>query len=502
MLNKKAFLALSSMSMLICVNGLAKNNSEIKPNILWIEIEDTSPWMNIYGDKTVKTPNIDNLAKNGVIFTQMYMPAAVCSAVRSALMFGNMQTTYGMHNHRSSYKGTEIHPPKGVKSLPEIFKENNYYTGCFGKKDYNFSYKMADLYNGSTPKMWLPKQNMTKIFAQNKPWFIQLQLLGGKYRPAQKKLGKNAIKPERMIVPPQYPDIPEIRDDIAFHYATIKMLDKQLGDIIKQLKNSGKYDNTIIFFFSDHGCRLPRAKQFLYTEGTKVPMIVSAPAKFNLLKIGSVNNKLTNGIDITASTLAAANIAIPKTMESKNFFNPNFNRDFVISARDRCDYTIDNIRAINDGKYLYIKNFQPEKPYMQPQYRDSHKLFKKLHLLAEIGKMTPIQLNFFKLQPKPVEELYVLAEDPNEINNIANNEKYIEVITLMRKRLAHWQKTTDDKGQYPESLRSLTPVFQLWNAKKGRVSKWSVEYKPFLEKKPEAVKLLNDKSINSHIRVH
>ncbi len=502
MLNKKAFLALSSMSMLACISSLAKNNSEKKPNILWIEIEDTSPWMNIYGDKTVKTPNIDKLAKNGVVFTQMYMPAAVCSAVRSALMFGNMQTTYGMHNHRSSYKGTEIHPPKGVKSLPEIFKENSYYTGCFGKKDYNFSYKMGDLYDGGTKKMWSPKQNMTKVFAQDKPWFIQLQLMGGKYRAAQKKLGKNAIRPELMIAPPQYPNISGIRNEIALHYATIKMLDKELGEIIKQLKDSGKYKNTVIFFFSDHGCRLPRAKQFLYTEGTKVPMIVSAPAKFNLFKAGSLNNKLTNGIDITASTLAVANISIPKTMESKNFFDPKFNRDFVISARDRCDYTIDNIRSINDGKYLYIRNFQPEKPYMQPQYRDSKKLFKKLHLLAKAGEMTPIQLTFFKLQSKAVEELYVLADDPNEINNVAKNPKYLKVMEKMRKRLAFWQKTTDDKGQYPESLRSLTPVFQLWNAKKGRVSKWSSEYEPFLKKTPEAVKLLNDKSINYHMRVH
>ena len=480
----------------------AENIGKNKPNILWIEIEDTSPWMSIYGDNTVETPNINELASEGVVFSQMHVSAPVCSACRSALMVGCMQTTYGLHNHRSSYKGTEIYLPKEVKTLPEIFKENGYFTACFGKKDYNFAFNVDNLYDKSSGKMWHPKQNMTKLFAQKKPWFIQLQLLGGKYRKAQKILGKERVAPKAMKVPDQYPDIPEIRDEVALHYATIKMLDRELGEVIKQLKKSGQFENTVIFFFSDHGCRMPRAKQFVYGEGTKVPMIVYAPKKLNLIKANTVNNKLTSSIDISASSLAAANIKIPKYMEGKDFFKEDFHRDFVVSARDRCDYSIDYIRAINDGKYLYIRNFMVEKPYMQPQYRDYQPLFKKLRKLAKNNQLTEVQQQFFKLQPKPKEELYIIAEDPNQINNQATNKQYIKVMEMMRKRLANWQKTTDDKGQYPESLRSLTPIFKMWNRRKGATIEWSSEYNPFILKTSEAVKLLNDNSIDYRVRLH
>ncbi|UDQ97705.1 sulfatase [Lentisphaerota bacterium WC36G] len=493
---------ITTASMFLTFNATSAASNQEKPNILWIEIEDTSPWMSIYGDNTVKTPNIEKFAKKGVVFTQMHVTAPVCSACRSALMVGAMQTTFGVHQHRSSYKGTEIYLPQNVKTLPEIFKENGYKTGCFGKKDYNFAYKMEDLYDYSESKMWSPKRNMTKIFANEQPWFIQLQLKGGKYWNAQKVLGKNSVDPRRITVPPQYPDIPEIRKDIAQHYAAIKMLDKELGEIIEQLKDSGTYDNTVIFFFSDHGCFLPRSKQFVYDEGTRVPMMVLTPAKLNLTKAGTFNKNLASSIDISASSLHAAGIDIPNYFEGKSIFAKNYQNEFVVSARDRCDFTIENMRALNDGKYLYIRNFMPEKPYMQPQYRDTRPTFKKIHKLAAQGHMTDVQLKFFKLQPKPVEELYVISEDKNQINNVANDSKYKDVMKLMRKRLADWQRSTDDKGQYPESLRSLTPIYQLWMARRHFKIKWSKEYAPFINKTPEAQKLLNDKSIDYRVRIH
>ncbi len=441
-----------------------------RPNILWIYIEDMNDWMGCYGDPIVKTPAIDSLAAGGVRFDRAYMPAGVCSATRSALITGTMQTTFGIHNHRSSRDNSAgkhpelgmIHLPKGVKTLPELFREAGYYTFNKGKDDYNFVYNRQDLYSKTTD--WSGRK-------KGQPFFAQIQLRGGKNRPVK------TVDPAKVPIPPYYPDTAIIRREIAHHYDCVLKTDQEVGALINRLKNEGLFDNTVIFFFTDHGMRLLRHKQFVYEEGVRVPLIVHWPGGKKTVAGGTSRKDLVSGIDISVTSLALAGIRIPAHMEGRNVFAPNYKpRPFVISARDRCDYTIERIRSVRTAQFRYMKNFLTDRPWMQPQYRDGRDYTKELKQLYTRGKLTPAQARFMGPK-KPAEELYDHSVDPHEINNLASDPKYSAVLADHRKILNEWMARTNDKGQYPESEAGLAQVYFRWQ-------NFCVnpEYKPVQEK--------------------
>jgi arylsulfatase A-like enzyme len=429
------------------------------PNILWIYIEDTNPWMSCYGDKMVNTPTIDQLAENGVRFERAYVTSGVCSATRSALITGMYQTSIGAHNHHGSYAvqvGDErvildpIH--LGIRTLPEIFKAAGYYTFNEGKDHYNFIYSDKDLYDrkgnregfqGATDgSEWSGR-------AEGQPFFGQIQLRGGKYPVSRIQ---ETVRPEDVRVPPYYPDIESFRNEIARHYNQILKLDEILGMILDRLKEDGLYENTIVFFFSDHGLRLPRHKQFLYEGGIRVPLIVAGPG----IPVHHVRNDLVSSIDISATTLALAGIQIPAHMQGMDMFSEDFNRDYAVAARDRCDYTIDRIRAVVTDRYKYIRNFMTDKPYLQPQYRDNHPAMKDLKAMYQEGELNDVQARFVS-DERPAEEFYDLWEDPHETRNLVHSYKREHAMELARHRdmLYKWILETDDKGRFPESEAGL-----------------------------------------------
>ena len=349
------------------------------PNILWIAVEDISPLMSCYGYDANPTPNLDRLTKNGVRFTNAFMPAPVCSPCRSALITGIMQTSIGVHNHHSSRsEETAIHLPDHVKTLPELFKEAGYFTFNHGKDDYNFWYDRKNLYTGEyrTHKLYGKFGNAIDWNARKpgQPFFGQIQLYGGKhiYNNKFKSKIKNPVDRKAFDLPPYYPDHPIVREDWAQHLDSIQITDNEVGKIIDRLQQDGLLENTVIFFFSDHGMRLWRHKQFCYDSGLRVPFIMSWTGNPERLGgAGTVRDDLVNGLDITATSLSLAGIFIPDYMECRDLFAKNFEpREYVISARDRCDYTIDRIRSVRTGSFRYIRNFFPDRPYMQPNYRD------------------------------------------------------------------------------------------------------------------------------------
>ena len=435
-------------------------------NILWIYVEDTNPWMSCYGDEVINTHNIDQLAKKGVRFNRAYMTSGVCSPTRSAIITGMYQTSIGAHEHYSSFsewRGNEMETwdPNhlGVRTLPEIFKAAGYYTFNEGKEHYNFVYQSEDLYDRKGENGFKGAKDGTEWTgkAEDQPFFGQIQLSGGKYNDPPE-----VVFPEKVNVMPYYPDIKVFREEIANHYNTILKLDEIVGDIVKRLEEDGLLENTIVFFFSDHGCRLPRHKQFLYEGGIRVPLIVSGPG----IEINQVRNDLVSSLDISATTLFLAGIDIPGHMHGMNMFAKDFHRDYVVAARDRCDFTIDRIRTVVTGRYKYIRNFMTDKPYMQPNYRSDWGTMKILETMYKNGELNEIQSRF-PSDERPAEELYDLQEDPYETNNLLHSYKRVHAIELAKHRdiLYRWIIETDDKGRFPESNEALKAVIDRWGEK-------------------------------------
>ncbi|MEM6507039.1 MAG: sulfatase-like hydrolase/transferase, partial [Planctomycetota bacterium] len=255
-------LMLIVMVVYLCSVAAQPLLAEDRPNIVWIFVEDMNGWYGCYGDDTVPTPNIDALAERGVRVDRCYMPAGVCSATRSAIATGSMQTTLGIHHHRSSRKRVPeevIYLPKGVKTAYQLMREAGYHvTSSTGKDDFNFIFDRNDLYDqwfkgmGLSDKHWRDRP-------EGKPFFAQIQLRGGK------NTGKGFEKtdPAKVDVPPYYPDVPIIRKEIAHHYDTIRQTDQEVGDIVAALKEDGLLGNTIVIYWTDHGMRLHRHKQWL-----------------------------------------------------------------------------------------------------------------------------------------------------------------------------------------------------------------------------------------------
>lgn len=463
----------SALSLGAFLTGCQPQKSGRKPNILWLAVEDISPFLGCYGYENA-TPNIDKLAVDGVRFDNVFMPAPVCSPCRSALITGMMHTTIGTHNHHSSRtEETAIHLPDNVRTLPELFRQAGYFTFNQGKDDYNFWYDREDLYTGeyTTHKLYgkSGKRNVGwKDRQKGQPFFGQIQLRGGKeiYAKEFKNRIRNPIDREALDLPPYYPDHPDIREDWARHYDSIQLTDDRVGEIIDRLKQDDLLDNTVIFFFSDHGMRLWRHKQFCYDSGLHVPFIVCWPGNPKALGgAGTVRDDLVNGLDIAATSLALAGIDIPKTMESRDLFANNFTpRNQVISARDRCDYTIDRIRSVRKKRFRYIRNFLPDRLYMQPNYRDQWEITQLMRKLHEDGKLDEIQDRFWA-DERPEEELYDIKNDPHEINNLADYPEYAEELKRHRQILIDWITETDDKGQYPEDRASLKYMFDWWGEK-------------------------------------
>jgi arylsulfatase A-like enzyme len=432
-----------------------------KPNILWVFIEDMSPWIGCYGDKinADKTPNIDSLATRGVRFTRCYVPCPVCSPCRSAMITGAYQTTTGIHNHRSSRsKAGAIHLPKGITTVPQLFRKNGYDTFNSGKEDYNFVFKTSELYSIEGRKRDLAAW---RKLAGKKPWFGQIQLAGGK---SNTRKWTDKVDPDSVTPPPYFPNNALFRKWHAHHYDTVRQTDDDTRRIIENLKADGLLENTIIFWFTDHGNNHSlRAKQFCTEAGTHVPLIILGPDK--RLKPGTVRTDLTSTLDIAATSLALAAIDIPGYFDGVNLFGDEFKpRKHVISARDRCDYTIDYIRSVRTDRYRYIRNFLTDRPLLQPQYRDNRDYTIFLRKAHQAGTLPPLVDKIF-FGPRPGEELYDLQEDPHETRNLAGNPAFQKVLQDHREILANWQKRTDDKGQYPESDAGLREVLNQWKDK-------------------------------------
>jgi uncharacterized sulfatase len=437
-----------------------------RPNILWISAEDLSPDLGSYGDAYARTPTLDRLASQGSRYSKAFASAPVCAPSRSAIITGMYPTAIGSMHMRS-----KAVPPAGVRAFTEYLRAAGYYCTNNSKTDYNFeappSHRPPDSVWDETGDMahWRNRPDRAQ------PFFAVMNLTvthESQIRAPANRVAANTARltadqrhdPVRAVLPPYYPDTPLVRRDWANYHDIITAMDYQVADILAQLEADGLADSTVVFFWGDHGRGLPRAKRWPYDSGLRVPLIVRWPGT---IAPGTVNDELVSLVDLGPTVLSVAGVPIPPHMQAQAFLGGQkaTPREYTFAHRDRMDEAYDMIRSARDGRYRYIRNFHPGRPYAQhiaymeemPTMMEMRRRYKDhMNALApEYGKaMTPAQLLFFRPE-KPPEELYDLDSDPHEIDNLAGSQRHAPVLARMRAALERWQATTGDLGMVPEA---------------------------------------------------
>lgn len=440
-----------------------------KPNILWFVVDDMSANFSCYGERSIQTPHVDRLAAEGTRFAHAFVTAPVCSPSRSAMITGMYQTTIGAHHHRSG-RGTEsIQLPEGVSPLPVLFQQAGYYTcigsglpgkdqsgvplkgqrSPLGKTDYNFRWP-TEMYHGSD---WSGR-------APGQPFFMQVQLHGGKMREGgptaaealiarcTRALG-GTVDEARMLLPPYYPTDPVLTLDWRAYLASVRLTDAHVGEVLGRLDQEGLAENTLVVFMTDHGISHARGKQFLYNEGTHVPFVVRGPK----IPRATVREDLIEHIDIAAISLKAAGIPLPARMQGRDVFAQDYaRREQVFAARDRCDETTERLRSVRSERFLYIRNFHPQRPHLQPNaYKDGKRIVQRLRELHEAGELTPLSERLLFSTSRPPEELYDWKKDPWQTDNLAERPDFEQTLAAHRKALDEWIVASRDPGPEADS---------------------------------------------------
>ena len=441
-------------------SGPDQAKEEKMPNILWITCEDMSPHLGCYGDERVRTPNLDNLANESIRFTNAYSVSGVCAPSRAALITGMYPTSFGAMHMRTVSRTASIDkvtdpealaipvyeavPPAGVKCFPEYLREKGYYCSNNKKTDYQFHPPISAWDESSENAHWRnrPEEDM--------PFFSVFNITTTHESQIWARAGDSLLyDPGEMTVPPYYPDTEVVRKDLARMYTNISLMDQQAGELIRQLKEDGLYENTIIFFYSDHGDGTPRAKRWLYDSGLKVPLLVRFPGGEGA---GTISDRMVSFVDFAPTILSLTGIPIPAYMEGFAFLGEQnaSPRKYVYAAKDRMDPALDRARAVRDKRFKYIRNYRPEKPFVQfIPYRDQMPLMQELLKFHEEGRLDSVQSLWFR-KNKPAEELYDLKNDPYEINNLAGDARYQGELERLRKAHEEWMEQYGDLGDLPE----------------------------------------------------
>lgn len=435
----------------------------VRPNIVWILAEDIGPDLSCYGTPAVHTPVLDKLAADGARYEWAFTTAPVCSTSRSAMMTGMYQNAIGAGQHRTEIKKPL---PGDVVPFPLLLQKAGYHVGLMigTKTDLNFE---------NDPKRLFPDGDWKA--AGKRPFFVQISI-SNTHRTWHNHPDRE-VDPAKVIVPPYYPDTPLVRRDIANGLEELEIADAAVGEILKRLDDEGLATNTLVIFIGDNGRCEVRGKQFLYDQGTRIPLIMRWPGH---IRPGTVCGDLASTIDITATILAAAGAGVPPWMQGRDLLDPKApKRQYIFTARDKMDDTHDAIRACRDKRFKYILNLMPERPYCQlNEYKEKqYPILALLNVMHIKGQLNEVQDRF--MQPsKPKEELYDLAADPYETRNLAGDPAFAADLERMRKALAEWRDEVGDQGvteefrkggwpaTYPTaSLEEWEKRLQQWNEK-------------------------------------
>jgi N-sulfoglucosamine sulfohydrolase len=469
----KIYLLILSALLLFCSKSESPEITQIdfteRPNIVWIVCEDLSPeHLETYGGTGGKTPFLTALAAESVQYNHVFATAGVCSPSRAALITGAYQTSIGAMHMRTlapsaaagdayppGFKGYSTLLPEGMKTYPELLRMAGYYTTNNSKEDYQFQSPVTMWDESSNKAHYRNRPNPTQPFFavfnfitthESQVWMRDKEEL--------------LVDPRDVTVPPLYPDDSITRNVLARFITNVMRMDMQVGEVIAQLKKDGLYENTIIFFYSDHGDGMPYYKRELYDRGLRAPLLIKAP----FLKAGSKSEELISFVDFAPTLLSLAGIPIPESMQGQAFLgaqkaeNP---RKYSFAARDRVDSEYDRVRAVTDGRFKYIRNYMPEKPnYQNVRYRLQNPLMEHLLELNEKGLLDENQARWFAPN-KPDEELYDTQSDPWEFKNLVANPEYADKLKELRKAHEDWMEEYGDMG----ALNEMEMVRNWWGGK-------------------------------------
>ena len=441
---------LITVVLISCDNRTAN----LQPNILWITCEDLSPILGCYGDRVANTPNIDLFAQNAVRFTNAYASAPICTPARSSLITGVYASSMGTHHLRGVVPKSDK-----IKCFTEFLREKGYYCTNNVKEDYNFITPEEAWDESSDSAHWRnrkPEQPFFSVFNFMVTHQSQTRYGIEKLNEINSTLDeKDRINPDDVEIPPYYPDTPIVRNNIASLYTQVHIMDKKFQEIINQLEEDGLRENTIIFFYSDHGTGLPRGKGYLHDTGIKVPLIIEFPEKYkhySPAKAGAFSDELVNFIDFPPTVLSLTGIDPPKHMQGNSFLGQykKDSNDYVVSIRDRRDEVLMFSRSIRTDKYHYIRNFLPHRPRMQRNfYSEITPIRQELRRLDNLGLLQSNE-DWLMEDSVPVDELYDTETDPHELNNLAQKAAHLEIMELLKRNLFSWMVETKDLGLVPE----------------------------------------------------
>ncbi len=465
------------------------------PNILWLVTEDMGPYLPAFGDSTIATPNLSRLASEGVVYPNMFSPSGVCAPSRAAIATGMYPSSIGA-NHMRTGSYTEVTglpayeaiPPPEVKMFSEILRMHGYYCTNNSKEDYQFKAPVTAWDESGNFAHWRnrnPDQPFFSIFnftvthesglfepygfRRNEMRHYQagdttFALSNWMDRMSEDETPVHVSPDLEFPRPPYLPDTETVRRDLWKVYNNIAEMDRQVGAILSQLEEDGLLDNTIIFFYADHGGPLPRQKRLIYDSGLNAPMIIRFPDR---RRAGSVDEQLLSFVDFAPTILSLAGISPPGHLQGRAFlgqYPAPEQRKYIHAAADRFDGFTDAIRAVRDHRFKYIRNYRPEQGYYLPiTYREQIPSMQELLTLKEQGNLTEEEALWFR-ESKPEEELFDCEQDPYELVNLAGISDYEEKMKELRSEMDRWLKEIGDRPNLPESEL----VRDLWNGKNSQ----------------------------------
>ncbi len=441
--------------------GARAANGE-RPNILWITAEDVSPTLGAYGDAYATTPRLDRLAEEGVRYTRAYADAPVCSPARSTLITGNYAVSLGTQQMRSVFP-----IPGYMTGFPSKLREAGYYTSNNVKTDYNTANEPqiieASWDENSETGHWRNRPDSAT------PFFSVFNLMESHQSRAmvwpyeqfveevQSRLSPDEIHdPDEVPLPPYYPDTPLVRRDMARYYDCVTAMDKRVGEFLDQLEDDGLAEDTIVFFFADHGAGMPRHKRATLDTGLHVPLLIRFPEKYRHLAPadpGEATDRMAGFVDLGPTVLSLAGIQPPEFMQGRPFLGEYeaAPRERLYHFRDRVDEARDCVRAVRDEEYLYVRNYMPHLGYHQSSaWADQGEVRHEFHRLADPDAMTEPQWRYVS-PTRPVEELYAYRDDPLNLEDFAGSPEHREALERMRRALREEMRERRDLGFIPES---------------------------------------------------
>jgi arylsulfatase A-like enzyme len=437
-LTRRAFASMTGAA------ALAGAASGPRPNILWITCEDIGPELGAFGDTYSVSPNLDALAAQGLKYRNAWSNAPVCAPARTTIITGMYPPSLGAEHMRSM---TTM--PPGAKLFPCYLREAGYYTANNVKEDYNVGHTGTVWDDSSNKAHWRQRK-------PGQPFFAVFNLTITHESQIMKRPHQLVHDPAKVRVPAYHPDTPEVRHDWAQYYDNITTMDSQAGAILKQLKDDGLADDTIVFFYGDHGAGMPRRKRFPYNSGLHVGIVARIPEKFRRLappeyRAGGDSQRLVGFVDLGPTMLSLAGVPTPAHMQGSAFMGQHNapERPYNFGFRGRMDERYDMMRTLRDQRYVYIRNYMPHRPYGQHVntmfQMPTTQVWRKLY---DAGKLNAAQRHFW--ETKPPEELYDLHNDRDEVNNLAASAAHRATLEKMRKANQEHIRRIRDVGFLPE----------------------------------------------------